>query len=74
MLEWVTAEDGEKNKISDLNTLKVIFGLFNLHVKNKESDSFWINSAIDYFTGLTLHLFENATIAYEIHIVYTNSC
>lgn len=30
------------NKISDLNTLKVIFGLFNLHVNNKGVNSFSI--------------------------------
>lgn len=28
------------NKISDLNTLKVIFCLFSLHIKNKDIDSF----------------------------------
>lgn len=28
--------------------------------QNKEFDSFWTNSVIDYFTGLTLYLFENA--------------
>lgn len=27
---------------------------------NKEVDNFWTNSTIDYFTGLTLYLFENA--------------
>ena len=27
---------------------------------SREMDSFWINSVIDYFTGLTLYLFENA--------------
>lgn len=35
------------NKISDLNTLKVIFGLFNLHVKNKEVDSFSIDEIME---------------------------
>lgn len=28
--------------------------------QNKDMDSFWTNSAIDYFTGITLYLFENA--------------
>lgn len=28
---------------------------------NNEMDSFWTNSTIDYFTGLTLYLFENAS-------------
>ena len=35
------------NKISDLNTLKVIFGLFNLHIKNKDVNSFSINEIIE---------------------------
>ena len=35
------------NKISDLNTLKVIFGLFNLHVKNKEVYSFSIDEIME---------------------------
>ena len=35
------------NKISDLNTLKVIFGLFNLHVKNKELNSFSIDEIMN---------------------------
>lgn len=33
--------------------------LFNDH-KRKEIDPFWINSTINYFTGLVLYLFENA--------------
>lgn len=28
--------------------------------RNDTSDPFWVNSTIDYFTGLTLYLFENA--------------
>lgn len=28
--------------------------------KNNNSDPFWINTSIDYFTGLVLYLFENA--------------
>lgn len=35
------------NKISDLSTLKVIFGLFNLHVKNKNVNSFSIKEIIE---------------------------
>ena len=35
------------NKISDLNSLKVIFGLFNLHVKNQEFDSFSIQEIVE---------------------------
>lgn len=35
------------NKISDLNTLKVIFGLFNLHVQNKNVDSFSIDEIME---------------------------
>lgn len=29
-------------------------------LRNKEVDPFWTNSTIDYFTGITLYLFENA--------------
>lgn len=35
------------NKISDLNTLKVIFGLFNLHIKNKNVNSFSIKEIME---------------------------
>lgn len=35
------------NKISDLNSLKVIFGLFNLHVKNQELNSFSIQEIVE---------------------------
>ena len=35
------------NKISDLNSLKVIFGLFNLHVKNQALDSFSIQEIVE---------------------------
>ena len=35
------------NKISDLSTLKVIFGLFNLHVRNKDINSFSINEIME---------------------------
>ena len=29
---------------------------------NKEMDPFWTNSTIDYFTGITLYIFEHATL------------
>lgn len=35
------------NKISDLNTLKVMFGLFNLHIKNKDVNSFSIDEIME---------------------------
>ena len=35
------------NKISDLNCLKVIFGLFNLHIKNPKIDSFSIKEIVE---------------------------
>ena len=35
------------NKISDLNTLKVIFGLFNLHVRKREENSFSIDEIME---------------------------
>ena len=34
---------------------------------NTNSDPFWFNSTVDYFTGLVLYLFENANID-EIHL------
>lgn len=34
------------NRICDLNTLKVIFGLFNLHAKNKDINSFSISEIV----------------------------
>lgn len=36
--------------------------------KERTSDPFWINSTIDYFTGLVLYLFENAKDE-EIHLI-----
>ena len=41
-------------------------------IKNENMDSFWTNSTIDYFTGLTLYLFENAS-SNEINLnsIYT---
>lgn len=35
------------NKISDLNTLKVMFGLFNLHIKNNDINSFSVAEIVD---------------------------
>lgn len=35
------------NKLSDLNTLKVLFGIFNLHIKNSEIKSFSIKEIVD---------------------------
>ena len=35
------------NKLSDLNTLKVLFGIFNLHIKNREIKSFSIKEIVD---------------------------
>ena len=34
---------------------------------NTNSDPFWFNSTVDYFTGLVLYLFENANVN-EIHL------
>ncbi len=34
---------------------------------DKNSDPFWVNSTVDYFTGLTLYLFENAKED-EVHL------
>lgn len=40
--------------------------------KEKSSDPFWINSTIDYFTGLVLYLFDNAKED-EIHLLSVSS-
>lgn len=48
---------GEKDK-----TVKLIedIGYYLFNDPREKSDPFWTNSVIDYFTGLTLYLFENA--------------
>lgn len=39
-------------------------------LQNKEIDSFWTNSTIDYFTGLSIYLFENAKEEITLNSVY----
>lgn len=36
-------------------------GYYLFYDQNKDMDPFWTNTTIDYFTGLVLYLFENAT-------------
>lgn len=50
-------KEGNTDKAIDLIE-DIAYYLFN-DKENKNSDPFWINSAIDYFTGLTLYAFEN---------------
>ena len=51
-----------KNKEHDL-ALRLIedLGYYLFYNQNKEMDPFWTNTTIDYFTGLVLYLFENAS-------------
>ncbi len=57
-LPYLLYKEGNKDKSLELIE-KLGYYLFN-DPKDK-SDSFWLNSTIDYFTGLTLYLFENGT-------------
>lgn len=58
----------EGNKDKSMEMIEDL-GYYLLYDKNeKSSDPFWINSTIDYFTGLVLYLFENAKEE-EIHLV-----
>ena len=50
-------KDGNKDKAQDIIE-DLAFYLFN-DIDEVNIDSFWINSAINYFTGLTLYAFEN---------------
>ena len=50
------------NKDKAIKALEDI-GYYLFYDRNsKDSDPFWINSTINYFVGLALYLFENATI------------
>lgn len=49
---------GEKDKATKL--IEDLGYYLLSDINSKEIDSFWTNSSIDYFTGLTLYLFENA--------------
>lgn len=49
-------KEGNKDKAQEL--IEDI-GFYLLNDLNDTSDKFWINSTIDYFTGLTLYSFEN---------------
>lgn len=50
-------KEGNTDKAIDLIE-DIAYYLFN-DEESKNSDPFWINSAIDYFTGLTLYAFEH---------------
>lgn len=49
------------NKDRAIKSLEDIGYYLFFDSKEKDSDPFWINSTINYFVGLTLYLFENAT-------------
>lgn len=50
-------KNGEKDRALELIE---DLGYYMFTEKNENSDPFWTNSTIDYFTGLALYLFENA--------------
>ena len=50
-------KEGNKDKAQDMLEELAFYLLYDLEEVN--SDPFWINSAINYFTGLTLYAFEN---------------
>lgn len=56
-LPFIIYKEGNTDKAIDLIE-DIAYYLFN-DEENKNSDPFWINSAIDYFTGLTLYAFEH---------------
>ena len=49
-----------KNNDLDSSVMELENIAYYLFSDSDEASSFWNNSAIDYFVGLTLHLFENA--------------
>lgn len=58
-LPYLLFKKGNKDKA--LNLIEDLgYYLFN-DPSDKNSDPFWLNSVIDYFTGITLYLFENAS-------------
>ncbi len=57
--------NGEKDKA--VKELEDIGYYLFFDSKEKDSDPFWINSTINYFTGIVLYLFENADVS-EIHL------
>lgn len=59
---------GNKDKSMELIEDLGYYLLSGKSEKNSNSDPFWINSAINFFTGLVLYLFENAKKA-EINLV-----
>lgn len=61
---------GEKDKATKL--IEDLGYYLLSDIKNTNSDLFWTNSATDYFTGLTLYLFENASLdELNLNSIYT---
>lgn len=56
-LPYKLYKDGNKDKALEL-VQNIGYYLFN-DTKEKTLDPFWINTSTDYFTGITLYLFEN---------------
>ena len=66
-LAYKLYKENEKDKAT-----KIIEDLgYHLFMDIKETtDSYWTNSTIDYFTGLTLHLFKNSEKEINLNDVY----
>ena len=56
-LPYILYKEGNKDKAQDMLE-ELAFYLLN-DIEEVNSDPFWINSAVNYFTGLTLYAFEN---------------
>lgn len=56
-LPYKLYKNGDKDRALELIE---DLGYYIFTDRNDTSDPFWVNSTIDYFTGLTLYLFENA--------------
>ena len=53
-------EEYQKNNLDKSANLIEELGYYLFTTPKESADSFWTNSVIDYFTGLTLYLFEHA--------------
>ena len=56
-LAYQVYKEGNKDKAQDM-VEEIGYYLFSEET-NKPTDPFWLNATTDYFTGLTLYLFEN---------------
>lgn len=59
----------EKSKDKCINVIEEI-GYYLFTDLNDKSDPFWVNSTIDYFTGLCLYLFENTESEVNLNDIF----